>query len=83
MTAWTWTALALMLALLPPAFVIVVRGTFDRLIALQFAGTVTTLALVVLAVAFGESSIVSLALALALLTLPGSLVFIDIYERWL
>jgi multicomponent Na+:H+ antiporter subunit F len=55
----------------------------DRLVGLELAGVVVTLVLLLLAQAFGRVIYVDLALALALLSLPGGLVFARFLERFL
>ena len=75
------------LALLP-ALAVAVHGacrgsTFGRLAALQLATGVTALMLVLLSFAFDQSSLVDLALTLAVLSLPGTLVYTLFLERWL
>lgn len=83
MTAW----LAAVIALLPPlaaALVLCCRGgTANRLVAVEFATSVAALILVAMSFAFGQPSEIDLALSLALLALPGTLIFAVFVERWL
>jgi multicomponent Na+:H+ antiporter subunit F len=75
------------LALLPPLAVPVLvacRGaTASRLVAVQLATAVTTLILALLSFALDQSSFIDLALCLALMSLPGTLVLANFVERWL
>ena len=58
-------------------------GTAQRLVAMQLASAVTTLILALMTFAFDQSSFIDLALCLALLTLPGTLLMALFLERWL
>ncbi len=83
MNMWLIAATALCAGLLPCGYVCL-RGTLiDRLIAVELAGVVTTLIVLVLARGYNRSSIYDLALALALLSFPSGLVFAHFLERWL
>lgn len=83
MSAWLTAALGL----LPPLIVAVMcagRGAVARrLVAIQFATSLSVLLLVVLDFAFDQSSSMDLALTLALLGLPGTLLLALFQERWL
>ncbi len=83
MTAW----LAALVALLPPLAIpvlVALRGrTLDRLVALQLATSMVMLILVLMSFASDQSSFIDLPLTLALLSLPGTLVFAQFLERWL
>lgn len=83
MNAW----LIAVVALAPPLAVAVVmceRGSLHaRLAAVQLASVVGVLALVCMTFAFDQASSIDLALTLALLTLPASLLFAVFTERWL
>ncbi|HTU20025.1 MAG TPA: monovalent cation/H+ antiporter complex subunit F [Gemmataceae bacterium] len=83
MNIWLLATGVLLLALLPCAIVIFRAATLDRLVALELAGTITTLLILTLAQELGRPSICDLALALALLSLPGTLVYAYFLERWL
>ncbi len=79
---------AIAVVLLLPAFAIPVvaalrGGTVDRLVALPLAGGVATLLLALVTFVFDQSSFIDIALCLALLTLPGTLVMALFLERWL
>lgn len=79
--------LAATLALLPPFGLTVLacgRGALGfRLVAVQFATSLATLLLVALSFALDQPSVIDLALTLAVLTLPGTLLFAVFQERWL
>jgi multicomponent Na+:H+ antiporter subunit F len=55
----------------------------QRLVAAQMAGSVATFLIACLTFALREASSVDLALALALLTLPATLLYALFLERWL
>jgi multicomponent Na+:H+ antiporter subunit F len=80
-----WLAAAL--ALLPPfALAVVASGRAAlrfRLVAVQFATSLATLLLVALSFALYQPATIDLALILAVLTLPGTLLFALFQERWL
>jgi multicomponent Na+:H+ antiporter subunit F len=60
------------------------RGSpVDRLVGLELAGTVDTLVLLLLAQAYDRAIYFDLALALALLSFAGGLVFARFLERWI
>lgn len=83
MSAWLATALAL-LPVLTAGLACAGRGSIARrLVAIQFATSVSVLMLVVLDFAFDQSSSMDLAVTLALLSLPGTLVLVLFQERWL
>lgn len=83
MIAWLIAAGGLLLALVPCLIVVCRAGPMDGLVAMQLAGTIATLILVVLAQGLGRPALFDLALALALLSLPGMLIFAYFLERWL
>lgn len=80
---WLVASGVLLLALLPCTVVVFRAATLDRLVALELAGTIAALLVLTLAQAFGRPSIFDLALALALLSVPGTLVYAYFLERWL
>lgn len=83
MNVWFLATGVLLLALLPCALVAFRAEVLDRLVAVQLAGTLGTLAILTLAQGLGRSSIFDVALALALLCVPGTLVYVYFLERWL
>lgn len=83
MSAWLIAAVAL-LPVLIAGVVCAARGEVGRrLVAIQFATSIAVMLLVVLDFAFGQPSSMDLALALALLGLPGTLLLALFQERWL
>lgn len=80
---WTLAALAMFLPLIGA---VIAAGRFDvprRLIAIQFATSLSVLIFVVLSFAFQQPSSIDVALTVALLTLPGTLLLALFVERWL
>lgn len=83
MTPWMLATIALVPAFAIPALATCRGGLADRLVAVQLATSVATLILALMTFAFDQSAFIDLALALALLTLPGTLVIALFVERWL
>lgn len=83
MSAWLLAAIGL----LPPLVAAVVAcgrgGTSGRLVALTFAFSLAVFEFVLLEFVFAQPSSLGLALALALLGLPGTLALVLFRERWL
>lgn len=79
---WTVAAIALLLGLVPCGVVCLRGQPTERLVGLEMAGNLDTLVLLLLAVAYRRSIYLDLALALALLTFAGGLVFVRFLERW-
>lgn len=83
MTPWLAGAAGLILALVPCALVVLRdRDPVSRLVGLEMAGVVITLAFLLLCEAMGRVMFLDLALTLALLSFGGSLVFARFIERW-
>ncbi len=83
MNVWLIASTVLLLCLVP-CIVRVVRGTIaDRLIALEAAVIVTILALLTLEEGQQRQSFFDLSLAMAVLTIPSTLLFAVFYRRWL
>ncbi len=83
MNAWLLAAFALLLTLIPCAVVLFRDAPADRLVALETAGGIETLLLLVLAEGLHRPAFFDLALTLALLSFAGSMVFARLFERWL
>ena len=83
MTAWTWATAGFVVALALPVAVGCRGLTAGRLAAVQFGTSITTWPLVLMTFALDQSSFVDLALALAILSLPGTLAMALLLERWL
>jgi multisubunit Na+/H+ antiporter MnhF subunit len=79
--------LAASIALLPPLACsagLAMRGSEEhRLVAVQFAGVISVLLLALLSMAYAQPSFLDLALALALVNVPGTLIYTQFLERWL
>jgi multicomponent Na+:H+ antiporter subunit F len=80
---WMVASIALLAGLVPCGITCLRGDVADRLVGLEMAGVVVTLVLLLLAEAFGRVVYVDLALALALLSLAGGLVFARFLERFL
>jgi len=83
MSAWSLAAIGL----LPPLIAAVIAagrgGTSKRLVAYEFVVSLAVFEFVLLDVMLAQPSSWGLALALALLGLPGTLVLVLFRERWL
>ena len=83
MSVWTLAALVTTTAL---AFcgIAIARGSIaTRLVALQVAGTVAAVDLLLLAQSLGNESAYDMALALAIFSFPAGLIYARFYGRWL
>lgn len=81
-TGWL-VAAAAVLVLLFAAGIYVSRGPIaDRLIGLQLAGVLATIALLLLAEGFDRDIYFDMAVVFAALSFTGSLVFVRFFERW-
>jgi multicomponent Na+:H+ antiporter subunit F len=79
---WLIAALALLLGLVPCGIVVFRDPPMDRLVALELASVISSLVLLLLAQGFNRPPFFDLALALALLSFAGGLVFARFFERW-
>lgn len=80
---WLVASLAMLPALAIP-LARALRGSLDsRLAAVELTSVITALLLVCLSFAFAQPSFLDLAVTLALLSLPGTLVLTVFLERWL
>ena len=81
MNAFLWAGTAL-LALEIPLLLFVTRAPrLDALAAVQAAGTIFTLALLLLAQGFHRWSYTTLAMVASVLTFAGSMVFVRFFEK--
>lgn len=64
-------------------YVAVSADTMRRVIAAQLIVLIASVDLVLLAIAFGSPSFADLAIALAILSIGGTLIFAHFLERWL
>ena len=74
MNVWLWGATALLLGIVPCGWISLRASRVDALVGLELAGTVTTLALVLLAEGFHRASYMTVPLALVFLTGVGALI---------
>jgi multisubunit Na+/H+ antiporter MnhF subunit len=81
--AFTIAALALLAGFLPLGIVCLRQRELDGVVALQLAGSTTTLALVCLAEGFHRSSYFNLPVICAVMTWIGGLVFARFFGRFL
>lgn len=80
---WLAASIAMLLALPLPVWTAVHAPTSHRLVAIELVSVISTLLLVSLSIAFGQPSFLDLAVALVVLSLPGTLVFAVFLGRWL
>ena len=83
MNEFAVAALALLAGLVPCGAVCLRGDPVNRLVGLEMAGTVDTLVLLLLAQAYHRAIYFDLALALALLSFAGGMVFARFLERWI
>ena len=81
MNQWLWAATALLVLLAPLLGVAVFARRIDALPALQAAGALLTLALLMLAEGFKRSSYTTLAVVAAVSTYVGGMVFVRFFDR--
>jgi multisubunit Na+/H+ antiporter MnhF subunit len=76
MNAFGWAAVVCTAAALAPALLLGSRGDpMDRLVGLELAGAVVTLDMLMLTIAFAQSSYLIVPFVLVLLSFAGTLVF--------
>lgn len=80
---WLTAAAALLLGLIPCAYVVLRGSLMERFVGLQMAQIITTLALVLLAEGYHRSVYFDMSLTLAVLSFGSGLVFARFLERWL
>jgi multisubunit Na+/H+ antiporter MnhF subunit len=83
LNVWLWGATALLLAFVPCGWISLRATRIDALVALQAAGSVTTLVLVLFAEGFHRASYMGVALALPFLGFVGTLLFARFMGRHL
>ena len=81
MNAWLLASAALLLGFVPCTLVCLRGSRVEAVIAVQLAGTLTTLALITLAAGFDRPSYYELPPVFALVSFIGSLVFVRLMER--
>ncbi len=83
MDPWLVSALSLFMGLLPCGIVVARASLMERVVAYEMAGVVTSLGLLLVGEALQQPSFSDLAIALALLSFPASLVLVRFAERGL
>jgi multisubunit Na+/H+ antiporter MnhF subunit len=73
LNVWLWGATALLVGLVPCGWVAMRETRMDALAALELGGTISTLALVLLAEGFNRVSYYTVPVALAFLSFVGAL----------
>jgi multicomponent Na+:H+ antiporter subunit F len=76
-----WAATLLIALLLPLLGYAVLANRLDALVALQGAGSIVTLALILLAQGFQRSAYTILGVVASVLTFAGAMVFVRFFER--
>jgi multisubunit Na+/H+ antiporter MnhF subunit len=80
---WLWGATALLVGFVPCGWIALRETRMDAVAALELAGTLTTLALVLLSEGFNRASYYTVPLALAFLSLVGALLIARFFGRHL
>jgi multisubunit Na+/H+ antiporter MnhF subunit len=81
---WLVAATVLLLGLVPCGWVLLRGKLNDALLAVELAGTLVTLVLLLLAEGFHRSSYFELSIVLAALSFVGAMLFVRfIGDRWL
>ena len=83
MNAWLAAAAVLTLGYLPCGWVVLRGEVMDRLAATQMAGALTIAVVTLLSVGLSFTSELDLALALAILSFPSTVVFAYFLEHYL
>lgn len=83
MNIWLIAAGAMLVCLILCGIACLRGGAVDRLVALEAGGLIATLILLLVAEGFGRRPFTDLALALAILSFGGGLVFARFLERWI
>lgn len=81
LTAWVAAAVVMVVATLACGLVATRRRTFESLIVLQLAGTLTTIALVCMVVGFQASSYANVPIIAAVLSWVSTLVYVRFLDR--
>jgi multicomponent Na+:H+ antiporter subunit F len=81
-TPWVWLAIGLCACLIPCGWLCLRGDSLTRLVALETAGLIMPMILLVLAIIDDRPAFTDLALASAFLSFGGGLVFARFMERW-
>lgn len=82
MNAWLASAVFLLLGLIPSGIVVSRGKPVERLVGLEMASIIGATSLLLLAKGFNRPSFIDLSLTLALVSVPGTLLFTHYLERW-
>jgi len=82
-TAWLATAFIFTIAIAACGALCLQGTLMERVVALEVAGVLATLLLLVFAELFKRPELMDLAIAAGLLGFGGGLVFLRFFERWL
>ncbi len=80
---WLAAASAMLLALVPCCAVVLRGRMMERFVGLQLSQVIVVLTMVMMAVGYGRSVYLDVALVMAVLALASGLVFVRFLERWL
>jgi multicomponent Na+:H+ antiporter subunit F len=81
-TGWLVAGAIMLAGAFPLLWVCLKRSIFEALVAVELAGTITTLVLLVIAQGTHRQPFFDLALVSALLSFGGGLAFARFLERW-
>ena len=82
MNPWLLAATVLLLGLVPCLLVAARARAADGIVALQLAGVVVSLAILLMAVGFDRSIYADAAILIALLSFAGGMAFVRFLQRW-
>ena len=83
MNVWLLASAALMLGLFPCVLLAMRGNVIDRLVAVELAGVFTVLALLTFEQGEQRQSFFDLSAALAVLMFPSTLLFAQVFRRWM
>ncbi len=83
MTVWMIASIALLFALVPCGWLALTSTVQKRLVAVEMAGIICTLELMLLTMAFNRMPLIDLAIALGLLSFGAGMVFAHFLARTL
>lgn len=83
MNVWELASQIMMFALLPLTWMAIRGDSQNRLVAFYMTGVVITLLLMMLTMAFNRMPMMDLAIALALMSFGGGIVFARFFARYL
>ena len=81
MNGWLWAATVLVAALAPLLVVAVRRPAIEALVALEVAGVITSVILLLVSEGTNRQPFADLALVLAVVSLAGAMAFVRYFER--